>query len=303
MNRTIAIIFSLLTFGLLMSCQQATESPQALAVAVQNNSAFNEYWFSGKAEINSYALKQNRYGQVREGDAVLVFVTELFSKNKQVKLDYNAKTGDTKVDVLKMNALRKFNTGIYDYSVMTSVFTPVNIAQFPNTLKQTISIQEWCGQTFTQYNLNGNNYKIQEFSYFESEGDVTRSVKKSWLEEELFNRIRINPNELPIGKEIDLIPSTLFSRFKHQVVQPMKAVITKKTSAETTIYTVAYQDVARSIEIVAATDFPFQIKAWKEIDNGSISAEATLKADVKTAYWTKNDNQFESMRSDLKLGF
>lgn len=301
MNRSIVAIFILLIFGLITGCQQTAEQPKALAVGVNNNSAFQEYWFSGKAEINAYALKQNRYGQIRTGDVVLVFVTEPFSKKKQVKLDYNAQAGDTKVDVLKMNALRKFNTGIYDYSVMTSVFTPVELEKFPNTLKQTISIQEWCGQTFTQYNLSGNNYDIKEFSYFESEGDVKRSVKKSWLEDELFNRIRINPNALPLEQPIDLIPSTLFSRFKHQVVKPEKATITAQQTGEVTLYTVQYQTLNRKLEITTDSEFPFQIKAWKEINNGNISAEAILKADVKSAYWTQNDNRFEPMREELKL--
>ena len=48
---------------------------------------FSDYWYAGKAELTSYHLTQSRYGGLHDGDAVLIFVTEDFSKDKQVKLD------------------------------------------------------------------------------------------------------------------------------------------------------------------------------------------------------------------------
>jgi hypothetical protein len=45
--------------------------------------------------------------------------------------------------VLKLNAVRKFQTGIYDYSVLTSTFART-AAGFP-VAKLSFSIQEWCG--------------------------------------------------------------------------------------------------------------------------------------------------------------
>ena len=36
---------------------------------------FNDYWYAGDAELTRYALQQVRYGEVHEGDAVLIFVT------------------------------------------------------------------------------------------------------------------------------------------------------------------------------------------------------------------------------------
>jgi len=43
---------------------------------------FGAYWYQGKAELTSYTLEQARYGEVHPGEAVLVFVTEDFSKSK-----------------------------------------------------------------------------------------------------------------------------------------------------------------------------------------------------------------------------
>ena len=34
---------------------------------------FNAYWYAGKAEITSYSLQQARYGELRDGHAVLIF--------------------------------------------------------------------------------------------------------------------------------------------------------------------------------------------------------------------------------------
>ncbi len=104
-----------------------------------NVEAFGNYWYQGKAEITSYRLNQARYGEIHNGHAVLIFVTEDFSKSKQVKLDIPEYVPDDRLKVLKLNYVKKFDTGIYPYSIMTSIFTPVDINNFPNSLKLTMS--------------------------------------------------------------------------------------------------------------------------------------------------------------------
>ena len=47
--------------------------------AVKAHGTFDTYWYQGLAELSRYDLKQSRYGQVRQGEAVLVYVTEDFS--------------------------------------------------------------------------------------------------------------------------------------------------------------------------------------------------------------------------------
>ena len=39
---------------------------------------FKAHWFDGYAEISSYSIDQSRYGEIREGNAVLIYVTEDF---------------------------------------------------------------------------------------------------------------------------------------------------------------------------------------------------------------------------------
>ena len=55
-----------------------------VALAVCHASAaraddFWKHWGDGKAELDRYALTQPRYGELRQGTAVLIFVTEDFS--------------------------------------------------------------------------------------------------------------------------------------------------------------------------------------------------------------------------------
>ena len=123
----------------LVSCEPKESTPPKEKVTLVEkkseplvNNQFHNYWYAGKAELNSYELKQSKYGEIRKGEVVLVFVTEPFSLSKQVKLDNPNKAGKDNVPVMKLNQIRKFTTGIYDYSIVTSVFTPVDINTHPN---------------------------------------------------------------------------------------------------------------------------------------------------------------------------
>ncbi|MGB5358593.1 MAG: septum formation inhibitor Maf, partial [Eudoraea sp.] len=69
---------------------------------------FKEYWYAGEAEITSYKLEQARYGELREGHAVLIFVTEPFLADKQVKAD---RSNSENIQVLKFNSTKKYFTG------------------------------------------------------------------------------------------------------------------------------------------------------------------------------------------------
>ena len=121
--------------------------------AAERDSLFNSYWYSDKAEIRTYQLNQARYGEMHQGTATLIFVTEPFLNKKGVKPD-NYKTTKSKTQVLKMNFLKKFGTGIYPYSMMLSTFTPIADAQ--GVLKANVTGQEWCGHIFSQMRKKDN---------------------------------------------------------------------------------------------------------------------------------------------------
>ncbi|CDF79477.1 Maf-like protein [Formosa agariphila KMM 3901] len=299
--------FSILAICSLLGCKQdKTLASIETAVAskkvapIPRDKAFKDYWYSGTAELSSYTLKQSRYGEVREGEVVLVFVTEPFSLSKQVKLDRPKDAGTDNVSVMKLNNIRTFNTGIYDYSIVTSSFTPIDVQNHPNTLKLNTSIQEWCGHTFTQLNLADTHYTFKEFSYFESEGDTERDIPKALLEDELLTRIRINNGQLPLG-ETDMILSTLYSRFTHKKVEVAKADISKTESDGTLHYTIAYKNYDRTVTIDVENSFPYKIVSWTEDNGDGLITEAKLKASLNEPYWNQKKLTDESKREELHL--
>src|SRR5690606_22038854 len=184
-----------------------------------SSNEFKQYWYGGKAEISSYKLSQSRYGEQREGTAVLVFVTEDFSRTKQVKLDNPDKAANDKVNVLKLNFMKQFVTGVYPYSMMQSVFTPVIRHQDEHSLKTTMSTQEWCGQVYVQMNYSDKGYDVKSHSYFEEEADQSYQIDRAILEDELWNIIRLDHTALPEGT-FKIIPALFHSRLNHLATKP-----------------------------------------------------------------------------------
>ncbi len=267
---------------------------------VPQSEEFKETWYAGKAELSSFTLQQARYGEIRNGESVLIFVTEDFSKDKLVKLDEPDKTND-KVRVLKMNMTKKFVTGIYPYSMMLSVFTPVSKNGNEKTVKADCSSQEWCGHAFSQLKLNDGNYNWQLHSYFEKEGEQENKLDAILLEDELWNRIRINPSTLPQGK-INLIPGLLWQRLSHTSIGKEDAVLNlskadtflvKDSGAQ--LYTIHYPRAQRTLQIYFQSAFPHQILGWQESypdgfgnNKKMLTTKAVLKKKVWLDYWKHN---------------
>jgi len=297
----------LILFIFISSCQPSVSQQSNF----EQPKDFNSYWYAGEAEITSYELEQVRYGEVHKGTSVLVFVTEPFSKNKQVKLDDWRDQSADNISVLKLNMTKKFLTGIYPYSMMMSTFTPVSSGQHPKTLKVTTSSQEWCGHTWMQLNLEDVNYHLKGFSYFESEGDVDEIVKRVMIEDELWTRIRLNPSDLPKG-EIQLLPATFYLRLKHRENKAKKAIAnlslisySEYSEKPHQLYEVVYDD--RSIGIYFEEDFPHTILGWEEtyMSGFGTSEKLTTKAKrintLKSPYWSKNNNADRKIREELGL--
>lgn len=266
---------------------------------------WGKYWFQGKAEISSFDLIQYRYGEPREGEAVLIFVTEDFSRKNQVKLDEPEKAGRDKISVLKLNQTRDFITGIYPYHMMLSAFTPTKEKSYG--LKFTASSQEWCGQTFSQLNKKGEeSYSGRLFSYFEKEGDETFTVN-GMMEDDLWNLIRINPSEIPLGN-VKMLPSLLHQRLSHKEFNAEPAFIQiEKLSDTRSKLELTYSSGVRTLRIMYEHDFPFQILEWEEIQNKSNGEKeityAKRKAVKNIDYWKRNKLEDEFLRKELNLTY
>jgi len=262
---------------------------------------FKEYWYAGNAEITSYKLDQARYGELREGTSVLVYVTEPFVADKQVKAD---QSNPENISVLKLNSTKKYLTGIYPYSIMSSSFYPVHDNQ--QALKVAFSTQEWCGQVFAQIN-NREKFKIKSFSYFESEGDNDFELDKNVLENEIWNRIRINPSDLPVG-EFKMIPSLEYIRMAHKELKGYNAITTLTKMDGMNSYKITYPALDRTLEIKFDPAFPYTIDSWSETFKSgfgnrakTMTSKATKIKTIKTPYWRQNGNNDLSLRDTLGL--
>ena len=263
--------------------------------------AFKDYWYAGNAEVTSFALEQARYGELREGKAVLIYVTEPFLADQQVKADQD---NPTNIPVLKLNSTKKYLTGIYPYSIITSSFYPVHDNQ--HAMKVTFSSQEWCGHVFTQMN-NREDFNIKSFSYFENEGDKDFIVEKNILENELWNKIRINPSELPIGS-FEMIPSFEYLRVSHKELKAYEVIASMEPTDSITTYKIRYPELQRTLEINFSSKFPFSIESWSDSftsgfgDNAKtmVSKASKIKT-LKTPYWRQNGNNSISLRDTLGL--
>lgn len=268
---------------------------------------FKEYWFSGEAEINRYRLEQARYGEVREGDAVLIFVTEDFLPELQVKSESGSRAESGAWLVMKLNQIRKFVTGIYPYSLMTSTFTPLAIDRHPYSLKSSTSAQDWCGHTYLQLNYRGDAYRATLHSYFESEADRSFETGLAWLEDEMMIRVRLGPEHLPTG-EVQMIPGGIFNRLRHHPARAEPATVSlDEEEAGQRTYRIEYPDLSRVVTIRFESEFPYGVLGWEETHPSGfgeprvMTSRAVRTAVVRSAYWWRNANADRELRRGLDL--
>ncbi len=297
---------------LMLSCQPQMDNniPKAKAAALQTSDQWSDYWYGGEAEISVYKGLQTRYSERHPASAVLIFVTEDFLTDKQVKNEAGSKRNST--SVLKTNLSIDFTTGIYDYNIMSSVFTPIDVQAQPHTLKITTSSQDWCGHSFVQLNHAKRKYDVKLFSYFEKEGDDHYTVSDVMTEDEIMNRIRMNPDALPVGV-IQIIPGTIFGRLKHVALRPVSVktsntpyLLDDMSGENLRSYILNFESMDRTLEIIYEDDFPHAITGWKDSYPTVISGEklTTLYkrvSTIKSPYWSQHDLEHLPLRAEIGL--
>ena len=260
----------------------------------QLSQTFKNHWFDGFAEISSYELTQSRYGQQRIGKAVLIFVTEDFLTKEQVKANQKSKTT---IPVLKSNRTKNFLTGIYPYSIMSSSFS--SLRKKHPLIKTVASIQEWCGQSYLQLNAREKENTLISHSYFEGEADQNLTLPKTISEDELWNMIRFNPKNLPVG-EFYLLPSLEIIRLNHIEPKAVKAT----ASLQAGNYTLYIPSLQRSLSIQFDPNFPYTIEGWEEkYDHKGEQYTSTAKRihTERRQYWQENNNASVRFRAPFKL--
>lgn len=271
---------------------------------------FWAHWGDGKAELDGYALSEPRYGQTRAGTAVMIFVTEDMSDSLRVKADPGRHPPADVHPVLKLNFVRTFQTGVYDYKVLQSVFARVG-DRF-GIDKITTSVQEWCGAVYQHWVARGTQLEGVLHSYFDGEADQPLSLplpEGGLAEDALPIVLRgLRGDFLPPGgsRTVPLLPSALRARFEHkpqawgEATITRAATVTREKSALGTLdaftYTVAEKG-GPTVTFTLEAAWPHRILSWR-----SSSGEAgTLLGSARLAYWQLHDEGGEKYLSQIGL--
>ncbi|MBR9978447.1 MAG: septum formation inhibitor Maf [Bacteroidetes bacterium] len=312
-NISLIILSLLFIGGVAVAFYPHAPAPAGEVVSV-NQETFNGYWRQGKAELLRYELAQERYGEIREGEAVLVSVIEPFLPVTQVKYE-GLPADDAAESVLKMIFTRRFHTGIYPYSMMTTVFTPLGAAPVP-PYKVTATSQEWCGHTFTQVNHRDNVFEVASYSYFQDEGDERFTTDVAVLEDELWTRIRLRPSSLPTGT-LDVIPRLDYQRMRHARFASFSAMASLTDfrdgdypEEDLMEYVLTYHELPRTVRIRFQRDFPHRVLTWEEeMRDPSVPEEqwlvtrGRLAGSMMSDYWNRSSIVDSTLRHEFGLRF
>jgi hypothetical protein len=272
---------------------------------------FWKHWGDGRAELNGYSLVQPRYGAARQGTAVYVFVTEDFSDALRVKADAGKHPASDVYPVMKVNAVRDFQTGIYDYNVMTSTF--LRVAPGWPLAKISFSSQEWCGHVWHQLVPRSGKLAGLSHSYFDGEADALESLDLpagGVTEDALPVLVRgWNGALLDAGQSrtVPFLPALLSARLRHQPLAWTKATITRSKATsrlsvpagtfEVTTYDVAVAD-GRKLSFAVEVAPPFRLVR----QTGADGEELRLRGSARLAYWQLNKPGDEKNLKALGLG-
>jgi hypothetical protein len=271
---------------------------------------FWKHWGDGQAELSGYRLTQPRYGAPRKGTAVVIYVTEDMSDTLRVKADPGKHPAADVHPVMKVNFVRDFQTGIYDYNVMTSTFARV-AAGWP-LQKVSFSSQEWCGHVYHQLLPRNGRMAGEWHSYFDGEADgrddlpapadgVTEDalpiLLRGWMSA-----------YLPPGqsKAVPFLPSLLRARLEHKRLAWGRATIARAAAPETITvpagrFSVVTWTVAedggpkRTYQFEAAA--PYHLVRWAA-DGGE---EGVLLRSTRLPYWKLNAPGGEAHLKELGL--
>lgn len=261
----------------------------------ESEDRFARHWRDGKAEVSGYELQLSRYGEVRRGQAVLIYVTEPFSEARRVKLDRPDEDGADHVEALKLNLVRDFQTGIYDYNTMLSSFVRTEDL---SPLKTSFSSAEWCGHVYEELIFRPGLVTGNISSYFEGESGRVRLKATDDLvaEDSLLILLRglksafLEPGE---SRKVSLLVSSLVRRLSHRPLERVAATISRRSvveqvevpagSFEAQVYDIDISDGRRGVFYID-TSYPHRVLMWSL----GPDIEASLVGTSRVAYWRLN---------------
>jgi hypothetical protein len=292
---------------LLIACSASRSESNQL---VEPNQQFQSYWNAGKAELARFELKQARYGQVHPGEMIVITVTEPFRTDRQVKAE-SAEGYRHAVNVLKVQQMRRFATGIYDYALTTTSFRPFS-NEAAAVLKVTGSAVDWCGHAWLQLNRKKDSFAVESRSYFENPGDTSYRIEAALSEDELWQLIRFDPQKLPVGS-IRIVPSLMSARLRHKETRPETARAElqhfgKLKQSEYSLRFAEASDAERQVIFTFEAEFPHRILEYREVysdvigsggKRDKLTTVARLKKTILSSYWQQHNLINKKERKDF----
>jgi len=269
---------------------------------------FWDHWGDGRAEVSAYRLETPRYGQSREGRVTLVFVTEPFDDVQRVKPD----GGREAYQVLKVNEIRDFQTGIYDYNVMTSTFLRLDgAAPWGEPVKVSMTMQEWCGHVYEHVLPREDGLHWTQHSYFDGEADRQLDLGRrpsGVLADALPALVRglLEPEVEPgTARTVDGLSTLVSGRLAHRtprwseltlrVADDTHPMTTPAGTFEVRDTTTRHDGVTTTWHVEVAE--PRRIVGWERSD-GEV---AELVGTDRLAYWQRNREGDERALQSLGL--
>lgn len=286
----------------------------AVTANAQTSDDFYAYWGDGQAELSSYRIMESRYGELREATGVLIFVTEEINRRTLIKVESDQPPAD-RIYVLKLNNTLNFLTGIYPYSVMTSVFSaveggPSEPGQTFEARKINLSVQEWCGHVFEEAQFRGDEIHGEVNSYFEREGKGPWQLERPDAfvsEDHLPIEIRELKGQFMAAGEtrkVQFLPALWQLRQWHVGRDLVEGTLTKGAPETTAVDGVDYQATpwswsyaSRQVTMWVETAYPRRILRWQDNKGGT----GELLASMRLPYWRLNKPGDESYRDELRL--
>lgn len=284
-------------------------------IALLGTGAASPLWsVPAEAEISSYKTVQPRYGEPRVGETVLVYVSEDLNRDTRIKVEDYAKTQPgQRLRVLKLNRSLHFSTGIYDYAVMTSVFSALQPGFCDGILcpaKISITVSEWCGNFYEQILPDSGGAKRIMHSYFEAEGDTEdymAAPSPNLYEDALPILIREFDGEfIPVGqrREYNILPSLWESRMTHRPLAFEKGSVQKAVDRlpihggkSLSVYKWTWHVGSRVVTYWTEKDSPHYIVRWSSSSGESGERIKT----IHIPYWEHNKNVDSHLRQELGL--
>lgn len=250
----------------------------------------------------------------------MITVTEPFSASKRVKANDPSKNPADTFEALKLNLARSFQTGIYDYHTMISLFTR---SRDFSTVKVAFTCAEWCGQVYEEQGFGPRSVSGFVRSYFEDESRaLSLSARPGGIaEDDLFLVLRgLRGDFLPPGRarSIPVLASPFITRLQHRPAGWLTANIARSREPvrvsvpagpfQATLYTVTLED-GRAGRFWIEAAYPHRVVkwSWSASSSGGRMAgdgidDGELIRSTRLPYWQLNAPGGERYLREMGLG-